>query len=214
MKTWRDLRFVVIGTGRCGTGYVSQLLQHCGIPTGHEAVFNPFRDGYVALPDDEIVGECSYMALPYLEPYGFPDTVVVHLVRDPLAVIRSMVGIKYPVADTEYDTFARNHLPRIAALRHRPLTSAIFWYMNWNLRCEKVASYRVRVEELTTLERVRDLLEVLRVDVTDEQVLDALKNTPTDYNSRPRADVAWDDILLDPFGRDVVHMADRYGYQH
>lgn len=33
------LSFLIIGTGRCGTGYAAGLVTACGFPTGHEEVF-------------------------------------------------------------------------------------------------------------------------------------------------------------------------------
>jgi len=35
-----DLQYLVTGTGRCGTVYLSRLLTSVGIPTGHESIFD------------------------------------------------------------------------------------------------------------------------------------------------------------------------------
>ncbi len=48
------LDFIVVGTGRCGTGYVSHILRACGLPTGHESVFSAF--GIQPVPD-RLVGD-------------------------------------------------------------------------------------------------------------------------------------------------------------
>lgn len=215
MKTIDDLKFVIVGSGASGTGYMHMLLKNCGLPTGHEAVFDPFRGDEIAM-DKDIVGESSYMALPWLERGWRPKRAVVHVVRDTFSVIRSLLGRRYPFAGppgTEiYDSFAHTHLPAIVPLLHKPLTAVSFYYLRWNERCERVSSYRVRVEDLTTVERVQDLLSVLQLEVSDEVITEALRQTPTDYNTRPRGEITPEAILGDTFGRDVGLMAARYGY--
>lgn len=85
--------FVVTGCGRSGTGYLAALLTAAGRPCGHEAFFQP--DTLVVPPAFRAPrGDASWLAAPFVSrlPRG---TVVVHLVRDPLEVVRSHLGIGF-----------------------------------------------------------------------------------------------------------------------
>ena len=213
MRTVSELQFVIVGSGASGTGYMHKLLSNCGVPTGHEGVFTPFRPMDDTALDKDFVGESSYMAVPWLERPWPKYPVVVHVVRDTFCVIRSLLGREFPLGGNEYfDAWMYTHLPLIVPLLHKPLTAVLFYYLRWNKRCESLSSYRVRVEDLTTVERVRDLLSVLHVEVSDEKIEEALQKTPTNYNTRPRGEVTEAEILGDAFGRDVQQMATRYGY--
>jgi hypothetical protein len=44
----KELKYIIVGTGRCGTVYVARLLTSMGIPCGHESIFN-YQDIEVAL---------------------------------------------------------------------------------------------------------------------------------------------------------------------
>ena len=115
----RQLKYLVTGTGRCGTVYLSRLLTSLGTPCGHESIFGVYglmfalrrlavldpcynslsssRDGeqgrIIDLPD----AEASYMAAPYLASGLFHNCdKVIHLVRNPLEVVNSFVnGLRY-----------------------------------------------------------------------------------------------------------------------
>jgi hypothetical protein len=82
-------RFVITGSGRCGTTWISRALTRAGIPCGHEAVFNPWSPEW----PDYLQAESSWVAaceLGRLDSLGVP---VALLVRHPLAVVKSMVEI-------------------------------------------------------------------------------------------------------------------------
>jgi hypothetical protein len=120
----KNLRYIVVGTGRCGTVYLAKLLSSIGIPCGHESIFS--HDGIEnallrikgELPvgvseigkmasekeeeewfekgTTEIVADSSYMAAPFLNHECFKDTSVIHVVREPMKVINSFVsGLGY-----------------------------------------------------------------------------------------------------------------------
>src|SRR4051794_29418744 len=79
------MRFVVTGCARSGTSYVAKLLTETGIPCGHELVYGP---GSVKPWPDSRPGESSWLAAPHLHRLD-RETVVLHQVRHPLAVVRS-----------------------------------------------------------------------------------------------------------------------------
>lgn len=105
-----ELKYIVTGTGRCGTLFMANLLTSMGHPCTHEAVFttegwehawnviNGFKPAINSrisrgdnLSDYEMdsVAESSYMAAPFLARMSVK---VIHVVRSPLKVISSLVG--------------------------------------------------------------------------------------------------------------------------
>ncbi len=78
-----NLDFLVVGTGRCGTGYCSKIFTDAGRNCGHEAIFTP--KGPVR---SNLEGDSSWLAVPWL--HALPtDIKIVHVVRNPLKVLRS-----------------------------------------------------------------------------------------------------------------------------
>lgn len=118
-----SLKYLVVGTGRCGTVYMAKLLSSIGFPCGHEAIFTyegigeaerrlrgetPVRISLIShlatagegpwLPkgNSALVADSSYMAAPFLGHPLLENTTIIHLVRDPLKVINSfVVGLRY-----------------------------------------------------------------------------------------------------------------------
>jgi hypothetical protein len=112
-----SLKYIITGTGRCGTVFFAKLLTSVGISCGHETIFS--YDGIERakarlngklrrelsqisksstnqgeqkwFPDGikNIQADSSYMAAPFLDL--FPEAAVIHLVREPMEVINSFV---------------------------------------------------------------------------------------------------------------------------
>ncbi len=107
-----DLKYLVTGTGRCGTLFMSNLLTSAGFPCTHEAIFTP--DGLEwankvmageepivnskisrgdclsdAKAKEEIVAESSFMAAPFVQQI---NADIIHVVRNPMKVVGSMIG--------------------------------------------------------------------------------------------------------------------------
>lgn len=78
------MKYLVVGTGRCGTGYMSKILSSSGILCGHESIFKPFYIDYKKMKKYE--AESSWLAVPYLDKFNFK---LIHIVRNPLKVFRS-----------------------------------------------------------------------------------------------------------------------------
>jgi hypothetical protein len=84
--------FVITGCARSGTGYTAELLTRLGLTTEHETVFSPYTEafpGWGAAP-----GESSWLAAPFIHQLP-PGTVVLHQLRHPDAVVRSLLGIHF-----------------------------------------------------------------------------------------------------------------------
>ena len=110
------LKYLVTGTGRCGTVFMARLLTSVGIPCGHESVFDfnglelakkringeadiilseiakTNHGNDVPFPVENlgaIQAESSYMAAPFLSEDVLADTKIIHIVREPVKVVHS-----------------------------------------------------------------------------------------------------------------------------
>lgn len=115
----QQLKYLIAGTGRCGTVYMARLLTSLGIHCGHESIFdwkgyrwaemklkgeeplecsesssmNMIDGKWIPEPPwvdvDQIVAESSYMSVPFLDDPILKDVPVIHVVRNPVRVINS-----------------------------------------------------------------------------------------------------------------------------
>lgn len=184
------IELLVTGTGRCGTGYVSKLLTASGIPCGHEEVYTPL--GIQNRPD--LVAEASWCAVPFLKDF---QGRIVHLVRHPMDVIRSFLGIRFFTQDlaSPHRRFAGRHFRRSGD----PMTDDMRWWVVLNSRTEAHAHVRIRLEDLPGA-----LPELVGRPVTPGPEPD--RGT----NHRHRAPVQ---ALPDgPLKTKIRRMGERYGY--
>lgn len=135
----------VTGTGRCGTGTIATLLSRHGLKTGHEHWWNagigPRKSGLDV--------DVSWLALPAIESGSWAGPVVA-LIRDPVAVVRSLVRTRFfhPAnRDAPFVRFALTHCPD--ARRLDPVEAAVEWWLDWNNRCATVADAVIAIETLT-----------------------------------------------------------------
>lgn len=116
----KNLKFLVTGTGRCGTVYLAKFLTSIGVPCCHEGVFNyDIKDVAKRIQNSKIrnlskcsmnmamlqhnlepnvwvdvkktVADSSYLAVPFLEHPSFKNIPILHVVRHPMDVISSFV---------------------------------------------------------------------------------------------------------------------------
>lgn len=179
------MKYLVIGTGRCGTGYMSQLLTACGVKCGHEEYFNPYRKA-----DEQefkrVQAESSWLALKH--PWSFKGRKVIHVMRDPLKTWASLMRIKFfheegykghqPYVEAAYEI-----APRIHSME-APLACAV-WIHEVYRRIKKMDQpvTTVKVDRLTR-KQVQNLLNVDRGTATM-----AMRTVPNNYNSRPAGEV-------------------------
>jgi hypothetical protein len=84
--------FVVTGCARSGTTYASVALTRLGLRCGHEVVFGPDTRAFTGFRGQH--GDASWLAVPFLDQLP-DDTLVLHRVRHPLRVVRSLLGIRF-----------------------------------------------------------------------------------------------------------------------
>ena len=198
-------KLVITGSGRCGTGFVANVLTSLGFPCTHEGVFGPLQAdmwrGQMA--------DASWMALPYLEEldpvmaFDPPIDRVIHLVRNPIDVFNSLMGIRFfdPAAKSmhgPYVDFALSHagarlqgrdIPDLTVLADAEL-STVAWMAGWMGRCDRVADATVRVEEVGNPQVWRELA-FPDFPVTDQALKGAVAQF-TGFNHRNRAEYTYE----------------------
>jgi hypothetical protein len=174
---------------------MAEALRALGHACGHEVLFTPAT---TSIPDfGTAQGDVSWLAAPFLTalPAG---TVVLHQVRDPLATIRSMLGVRMfqtkphplmqaryrlqyyrvrfarPITNARFVRFADAHCPGLFDLPDEYSRAASYW-VRWNRMIEQARHAehlryeRYRVEDLDD-QRLADLDRLLGGDATAERV--------------------------------------------
>ncbi|MEZ6017690.1 MAG: hypothetical protein R3F49_21460 [Planctomycetota bacterium] len=212
--------FVVSGCGRSGTGHVAAVLTALGAPCGHEAIFHTdtFADGGRLMWPKSVAGDASWLAAPYLGklPEG---ASVLHQVREPMAVIRSILRSGILERDSAPQRFAAVHIPELAL--GGPTVRAMRYWIEWNRLVEAAADYddlryrRHRLEDLDVA-GVRELCAFLGLERSEEVVKRVLDSRPRDLNTRgdKRRDpsVTWESLPKGALLDELVELAQSYGY--
>ncbi len=217
--------FVVSGSGRSGTGHTAAVLTALGAPCGHEAVFHPGnRVGTSASSvrrawPRNIAGDASWFAGPFLGrlPEG---TTVLHQVREPLAVIRSLLRSGMLDAAAPHRPFAQEFVPELAL--GGPTVRAMRYWIEWNRMVEAAGDYddlryrRHKLEDLD-VDGVIALGEFLGLERRRDVVQRVLDSRPRDLNTRgdKRRDAAvtWESLPKGALLDELVELARSYGYE-
>ncbi|MCC6409289.1 MAG: hypothetical protein IT453_19175 [Planctomycetes bacterium] len=212
-------RFLITGCGRSGTGYIATLLGELGIPCGHEVVYQPdtCAERAPAWPEG-VRGESSWLAAPYLAtlPEG---TLVLHQVREPVAVVRSFLRIRFFEGKSVWKRFAEAHVAELAS--GTPLERCVKYWLGWNKLCQSAAGLR-------HVEYRRHRLEDIDADFLDElcralgepreraTIAAALARIPRDTNTsgtkHQDGSLRWSNLPRGNWGAELEDLAGRYGY--
>ena len=219
------LRFVVTGTGRCGTSYAADLFNAAGVSCGHEMAFR----GYAALGELGLSprgvagrmreslrrsrlgvdGDASWMAVPRLP--RFRGVAFLQL-REPLLVIGSFVGLRFFTNSDKRTTryYAAMHFQ----FTDNELLDSMRWWADWNTRAASYSDLVYRVEDLdeALFERM-----LAMVGGDPSRASEAIANVAKDINSHKqrgfrREDLSWDDLPAGPDRDYLETAARRFGY--
>lgn len=212
------MRFIVTGASRSGTTYVAELLTAAGLRCGHETVWqwdNHYRP--IASRSDDFDGDSSYIPAP-AAPRLAARLVIVHLVRPPLDVIRSIVGIArhHPVwrpwitdnaAPNPWIRFVDHHAG-VLAYPPGPQRAAAYW-LRWNELVEPWAQLRWPLAAIDT-DNIARLAELASLPIEVGAAARAAAGTPRDLHHRERDETV---TLADlgPFEDPIVDLSGRYG---
>jgi hypothetical protein len=196
----RPMRLLVTGAGRCGTTWLARALTAAGTPCTHEEYWNWDRHG-----EGPWTAEVAWPAAPYTP---VPNTYLVHLVRHPLATIRSRASWG-TFADTPSDTrryrlgqWVEREFPAIAAGR-TPLEKAALHWVEWN-RLVKGADEFLRLEDITP-DDVTRLARVVNPGAEARDLSPAVNAAPQLID-----DLTWEDVAGVP---GLLDLAADYGYR-
>ena len=181
MITNTPLKFIVVGTGRCGTNLLQQMFNGTGINCGHENIFNSSVVNSVKqqyMSNTEYVAESSWVAVPYLDQPWIDDRIkIIHLIRDPISVIKSFWDIEF--FRNERINKHRNKLvyrnTTISAKNQDRLVSSVDHYFQWNMlikqKLEKIDNPSIVFHLENLKENIEPLNTFLGVDLayTDER---------------------------------------------
>lgn len=205
-----NIKYVVTGTGRCGTGYAARLLSSAGVPCGHEALYGLSGPDFQAAEatDPGIAADSSWLAAPFLK--HLPDGVqVLHLVRHPQMVVDSLMRIRFFSGDVSryqpYLDFARRHLRFLNKFETELEKAAYFWLV-WNRLIEVNAP---RGTPVVRVEQGADaILAALGIEPGERDLFDDKY-----YNTHGDLTRTWDlnELPINILG-EMAEMAGRYGY--
>lgn len=128
------LKYIVVGTGRCGTKTVKEFFDDKGIHCSHENIFGidlNSGEGYSAAS--------SWLAVPHLNTDMISgDAELIHLVRNPLHVIKSFYDISQfdESKKSKYHMYMKKHLPK-GFFDSTELGNICKYYMMWNTMIEE-----------------------------------------------------------------------------
>jgi hypothetical protein len=213
-------RILLTGCGRSGTSYTATLLTALDLRCGHEKVFRlpEIVRGEVDWPDD-LPAESSWLAAPFLSSLP-QDTLVLHQVRHPLAVIRSLRRVRLFDGAGPFRDFVAAHLGE--PLASAPALEACLMYWDgWNALVEERAaqaglSYRrYQLEELTP-GFLSELLAELGQHRSPGEIAERQQLVRRDRNTRGDkshdGDLTWDHLPACAARAAAEARAGAYGY--
>lgn len=95
------LQYLIVGTGRSGTGFMASLFNNNKLRCGHETILNEKNYGpkqYLkSIEETNLVAESSWMAVPFLHRImkQYPNIKLIQITRDPIKIIKSFKEIGF-----------------------------------------------------------------------------------------------------------------------
>ncbi len=213
-------KFLITGCARSGTGYIATLLTALGIPCGHERVFCPthLRKGEDLLWPDQVWGESSWLAAPYIDALPL-DLPVLHQVREPTAFVRSKVRTRFFEVPTWYKSFAERVAPDL--LEGTSVERSMRYWITWNRMVAAAGNahgrpyLRYRLEDIDA-PLLRQIFELIGVEVPNDHLDAVLAKHPRNYNTRGRkdrdGDLRFDSLPAGDLRDEMAELATEFGY--
>jgi hypothetical protein len=207
--------------GWADSSLAAQVSYKVNRPLGGRAFLTPeeFWEHRDEFWPERVPGESSWLAVPYLAslPQG---TIVLHQVRDPISVVRSLVRIKlFQRPRSPYTAFAEEFCEVLR--QGSPLDRSIHYWLEWNRMAEQarllpnVRYFRYRLEDIDE-SLVEEILLAIGFKCDREQIQEALRTQPSDYNSRGSRErdgkLTWLSLPAGYTRRRLEEQAQAYGY--
>lgn len=197
-----------IGTGRCGTQFISAYCQKNGVGIGHEIV------GVHGTSSHWFAFDADWYPVLMTRPFGtahvgerrsdFVFENVFHVVRHPLHTIQSMYDNFH---DADYAFLLDNGLPLTKAQAQDKLLASMAVYHYVNEVCETQTDSVIHAE--TVYEVLPDIVQALFNIDKDRQLSVPIQNAGTHKTT-----LMWKDVLNKDEGlfKKLFEMGIRYGY--
>ena len=206
--------FVITGCGRSGTMGMARLLLSHGIRTSFEEFFHgcavPKPQGYCEwLLSTGTSGEVSGLAPPYL-PNLDSGVVVLHQVRNPVAVIASLMGLRHFHPKSHYYANVKFNFRYCREMEpfDDPLTLCMKYWLCWNMMIEPWAACRYRVEDVAGDEWGR-----IAARLSSTPLHEPIEQYSQSHNSSTRDTSIWWSTIPDGNLKTCIRKkAEAYGY--
>lgn len=208
-----NINYIAVGTGRCGTGYISKLLTSGGIACGHEKIFTYLGVRNPKSTGSKLVADSSLYAAPFFDHPIIKNATIIHVMRNPINILNSYLRLNIVAKIRSGDlggarNFMQHHEP--ALLGASNIVDAIaLWIINWTKKIEKAPQHRVifNVEKPSN-----ELYNLIQVKVPNNRVLFKDRH----YNNKKHKKHAYppmtiNDISLQ-YRRQFHDLCSQYGY--
>lgn len=192
--------FVIVGTGRSGTGYIARVLTASGVRCGHEGWWNLGHPSVRFLK-----GDASWMATFRLDGYMGQ---IFHQIRNPLLAMRSIAAVEVaPHRDTPW----YHYRSQFVEFTGDPITDAVLVADRWLSKAEQLSEWTWRLEDVSA-DLIREIGRRVRRPVTiDPEVFEVERNEKHDLKIQT-FDFDWGDLPARPETARVMKVAEQYGY--
>lgn len=194
------IKYLVTGTGRCGTTYITNIFNSINIKSGHESVFMSDRND---LNTNNLL-ESSWLATPFLNENFFENVKVIHIVRNPEKTIASFKNIGFFDIESPYLDFAYKHLSDLFFVEHG--LKAAYFYVKWNKmiieKCKNKEYYFHRIED-----DIEELLDKLNIKV-DKAIENRFYDNPL---NETRFEI--DSIQDEKLKKELLSLKKKFGYK-
>ncbi len=185
------LGFVITGTGRSGTGYCAAVLRAVGVDCGHERIFRPGNGSVGCMSALRTEGDASWLAVEYLPALKHEGVTIIHVVRNPLDVVSSLVGMRFfsDAAHGPYRECAQRILVGLglATSGHDKWDAIEWWWRVTSHVCDYAKPTRLEHLDLPNL--CDPIGKVLR-----HEDYRAAAKVPRNMNHRTRAELTYEDL--------------------
>lgn len=208
---------------------MARLLTSLGIMCGHESIFNcngpqplsaPTSYGSTHEKHQPVEewfdpaarqAEASWLAVPYMHHEMVKNSTVIHLVREPMKVISSLICndlqfFNFALEDyiTPYRKFIMKHLPEVQEMRG-PADRAAYFYIRWN-------EWITRSRPDAVLQRIEDqpekVMELLSISRPENLYNNKAANRWKERKQDLTPDMIWDDGIR----AEILKYKEKYGY--
>lgn len=195
--------FVIVSTGRCGSGYIARVLSEAGLTCGHESWWN-LHGGQ----RQDLVGDSSWLAVGHLDDY---EGAIYEQVANPLLVLSRLQDELDVSHSGPYATYRRDTAGiELSGDRLLDCIRAYNAYMNIINTYER---YTWRLEDQITEDLIVWLAYQHGYEIDEVDAVNAINRVPTNYNSRPNyIELTPDDLPDCPETEEFLEIALEYGY--